>query len=225
MNRKVISILGIGFLCLIIHSCSSHPEQGLLDRYFNALSLNDLQTLSTMAIEPAEIDFKSWEIVEVSEVETAEFKLPEMDQKINELKKKVDDSVGKTLEARDALDEAKFELENRRTRANREKVDELQAEYDEQYEQTKQLQKEYNDAKAAAEEEEEVALFSLGGNYPAIRQFTGSVNKKTVDLQVTTEEGSEEMYRVFMRQYELTDPTTNITHNGRWIIIRFESLD
>jgi hypothetical protein len=225
MNRKVISILGIGAICLLIHSCASHPEQGLLDRYFNALSLNDLQTLSTMAIEPAEIDFKSWEIVAVSEVETAEFKLPELDQKISELKKKVDDSVGKTLEARDALDEAKFELERRRTRANREKVDEMQAQYDELYEQTKELQKQYNDAKAAAEEAEEIALFSLGGNYPAIRQFTGDVNKKHVDIRVTTPEGAEEMYRVFMRQYELTDPTTNITHNGRWIILRFERLN
>ena len=225
MNRKVISILGIGFLCLIIHSCSSHPEQGLLDRYFNALSLNDLQTLSTMAIEPAEIDFKSWEIVTVSETETAEFKLPEMDQRINELKEKVDDSVSSTLEARDALDEAKFELERARTRANREKVDELQAKYDELYEQTKELQKQYNDAKAAAEDEEEISLFSLGGDYPGIRQFTGSINKKHVDIKVTTEEGTEEMYRVFLRQYELTDPSTNLTHNGRWIIIRFERLD
>jgi hypothetical protein len=225
MNRKVISILGIGFLCLIIHSCSSHPEKGLMDRYFNALSLNDLQTLSTIAIDPAEIDFKSWEIVEVSEVDTEEFKLPAMDQKINELKKKVDDSVSKTLEVRDELDEAKFELENRRTRANREKVDELQAKYDEQFEQTKQLQKEYNEARDAAEYEEEIALFSLGGNYPAIRQFTGKINKKHVDIKVTTEEGTEEMYRVYMRQEELTDPTTNITHNGRWIITRFESLD
>lgn len=225
MNRKIISILGIGFLCLIINSCSSHPEQGLLDRYFNALSLNDLQTLSTMAIEPAEIDFKSWEIVTVFDDEPVEFNLPEMDQKINELKEKVDDSVSSTLEARDALDEAKFELERARTRANREKVDELQAEYDELYEQTKELQKQYNDAKAAAEEEEEIALFSLGGDYPAIRQFTGTINRKHVDLKVTTEEGTEEMYRVFLRQYELTDPTTNITHNGRWIILRFERLD
>ena len=225
MNRKIVSLMGVGLLCLMFHSCTTHPEKGLLDRYFNALSLNDLQTLSTMAIEPAEIDFKSWKIVTVSEVETEPFKLPELDQRINELKKKVDGSVDETLTARDALDEAKFELERRRTRANRQKVDELQAKYDELYEQTKQLQKEYNQAKEQAQRAEEIALFSLGGDYPAIRQFTGDINKKHVDISVTTAEGNEQMYRVYMRQYELTDPTTNLTHNGRWIIVRFEKLE
>lgn len=225
MNRKVISIIGIGFLFLMIHSCQSHPEKGLLDRYFNALSLNDLQTLSTMAINPAEIDFRSWEIIEVSEEKTEEFKLPEMDQKIKELKKRVDESVSKTLETRDELDDAKYDLERARTRANREKVDQLQAEYDELYEQTKKLQKEYNEARAAADDEERMAKFSLGGDYTAIRQFTGSDHKKNVDIQVITEDGVEEKYRVFMHKYVLTDPTTNITHNGRWIIDRFERLN
>ncbi|GAH25259.1 unnamed protein product, partial [marine sediment metagenome] len=56
MNRKILSILGMGLLIFTFYGCSSNPEQGLLDRYFNALSLDDVNTLSTMALEP--VDFK-----------------------------------------------------------------------------------------------------------------------------------------------------------------------
>jgi len=74
MNRKILSILGIGLLVFTFYSCSSNPEKGLLDRYFNALSLDDGNTLSTMALEPVDFKFKSWKIVSISEevIKTAE---------------------------------------------------------------------------------------------------------------------------------------------------------
>ncbi|MBD3413134.1 MAG: hypothetical protein GF421_01720 [Candidatus Aminicenantes bacterium] len=224
MNKKVLSYLGIVLLIFMIHSCSSSPEKAILERYFHAMSLDDLNTLSTMAIEPADFEFNSWEIVEVTEEYSDLFDLPELDKKEKELKEKVDDLTIETLNARDEMDTAKFEMERRRTRANINKFNETEENYNEMREQHKELQKQYNEVKQAAENEERMALFSLGGDFPGVRQFEGEVHKKDVEVKVNRN-GEEVNYKIFMRQYELNDPQSNITHNGRWIILRFERLD
>jgi len=224
MKKKIFSYLGMMVLILMIYSCSSHPEKGLLEKYFNAMSLNDTNTLSTMAIEPADFDFDSWEIANVSEESVDPFNLNELDQKEKELKKKVDDSTIETLNARDEMDAAKFEMERRRTRANINKFNEAEENYNKLYEAHKELQKQYNEVERAAEEEEEMSLFSLGGDFPRIREFQGEVHKKEVDVKVRRN-GEEANYKIYMRRYELKDPDSNITNNGRWIILRFEKLN
>jgi len=221
MSKKILSYLGIMLLIFMIHSCTSHPEKTLLDRYFNAMSLNDLNTLSTMAIEPADFEFDSWEIVSVTEEYSEPFKLPELENKEKELKKKLDDHTIDTLNARDEMDVAKFEMERRRTRSNINRFNEAEEKYNELYEENKALRKEYNNIRDAADREEEIALFSLGGDFPQVRQFQGEVHKKEVEIKVHNN-GDETNYKIFMRRYMLENPATNISHDGRWIILRFE---
>ncbi|MFQ5721409.1 MAG: hypothetical protein ACE5GI_02830 [Candidatus Aminicenantales bacterium] len=229
MKKKIFLTLGILFLAFTLQMCSQKPEQGLLKRYFHALSLNDLTTLSTMALEPAELNVKSWRIINLSEEKIEPAALPDLNKKELELKKKVEDSVGITLDARDELDNAKFELENARTRsakrAAKKKVDELQAKYDEIYNNHKQLQKKYNEAKAAAAKEEEITLFSLGaGELPNVRDFKGNVHSKEVDVKVVEPSGTEKNFRFYLRKYDLQDEAANIHRRGRWIIVKIEPI-
>lgn len=230
MSRKIISCLGVILVLFVFHSCSSSPEQGLLKSYFQAMSLNDLTTMSTMAMEPISVDLESWEISAVGEETIEPVKLGELNAAEMELKKKVEESVGITLDAKDELDDAKYELERARTRAARRaiqrKVDEAQKKYDEIYENHKNLQKDYNDAQAATSKEEEITLFSLSAReeIPTIREFTGDVHKKHVDVKIVTKEGETRDYRVYMRRYLVKDPTLNIDHRGRWIITKFELI-
>jgi hypothetical protein len=228
MNRKVLSILGVVLLIAVVSSCSSNPEKGLLDRYFNALSLNDNTTLRTMAIAPATFDFTSYEILTVSEEVINPFSLKDMDDHEKELKKQQDDSVGVTLDARDELDNAVFERNNARSRTARaaaqKKVDELQEAYDTQRDAHDELVKQFNAAREAASKEEEIANFSLGGDYPTIREFVGEVLYREVDIKVTMKDGTTSDYKVFLRRYVLEDEAQNIPHRGRWIIVKFEKL-
>lgn len=222
-------MIGVFLALVLVQNCASNPEEDLLSRYFHALSMNDVSTLSTMAINPVNIDAKKWKIVEVSEEEVTPAKLPELDEKEKELKKKVENSVTKTLNARDRLDEAKFELDNARTRAAKRaaqrKVDELQEKYDEIYEKHKELQKKYNEAKAKASREEEITSFSIGaGDLPTIRDLTGNVHKKQVTVQITNEEGEVKDYMFYLRRYILENEATNTDYRGRWIIVKIESL-
>jgi len=228
MKRVILSIIGIVLVVFTFYSCSSNPEQGLLERYFHALSLDDVTTLSTMAIEPVDFKFKSWEIVSITEelIKTAE--LFEMNTTEQELKKKKDESVGVTLDAKAMLDDAAFERDNARTRAAKraaqKKTDELQIAYDEQYEKHQALQKEYNLAQEVASGEEEIASFSLGAEYPNIRYFTGEMASKVVEVQVTGDDGTVNNYKIYMRNYTLKDEANNLSHRGRWIIVKFEKV-
>ncbi len=67
MKKKSISVIGVILHLFILQSCTSHPEESLLKRYFSAITLNDVTTMSTMAVEPISMDVVSWEIISVSE--------------------------------------------------------------------------------------------------------------------------------------------------------------
>ncbi len=229
MRRKIPIILGLAFLMFIVQTCKHNPEEGLLKRYFHAVSLNDLTTMSTMALEPFDMDVKSWDIISVSEEVIKPAPLPELNKKELEFKKKLEDHVGVTLDARDALDEAEFELENARTRAAKNaaqtKIDELQAKYDEIYEEHKELQRQYNESKAAAAREEEITLFSLGaGEIPNVRDLTGDSQSKEVDVKIVIKEGEEKTYRFYLKRYDLRDEAMGLDRRGRWVIVLFEPV-
>jgi hypothetical protein len=228
MLRKSLSVLGIILLLFVMQSCSSNPEKGLLTRYFHADSLTDRTTMATMALEPISIGAKSWEIVSVSEETVEEASLPELNQKEMELKKKVEESVGITIGAKEEVDDAEWELDKARTRAAKraaqKKVDELSEKYKEIRANHDQLQKDYNDAKAAAAEEEEITAFSIGERaIPNIRDLTGEVHSKAVDVAAETESGAKN-YKFYLRMYNLRDETLNIPRRGRWVIIKIEPL-
>ncbi len=229
MKKKIFLTLGILLLGFILQTCSQKPEQNLLKRYFHALALKDLTTLATMALEPVELSAENWQIINISEEKIEPASLPDLNKKELELKKKVEDSVGITLDARDELDNAKFELENARTRAAKraaqKKVDEFQAKYDEIYNNHKQLQKEYNEAKAAAAREEDITLFSLGaGELPNVRDFKGNVHSKQVDVAIVEPSGAKKNFRFYLRKYDLQDEAADLHRRGRWIIVKIESI-
>ena len=229
MKKKILCLTGVILILVAFNSCSSKPEDGLLKRYFNAVSLSDATTMSTMALNPIKIDFDSWEIVNVSEEEVTAANLAELNQKEMELKKAVEDSVGITYDKGVELDDAKFEYENARSAAAKRqasaKVDQLEEAYREQRDKHNEVQKEYNEAKNAAAKEEEMTLFSLGaGDLPTVREFTGDVHKKTVDVKIKTKSGETKTYRFHIRRDNLRDEGLGLDRRGRWVIVRIELL-
>jgi len=228
MKRKSLCLIGFILLLFAMQSCSSKPEQSLLKRYFQAIAMNDTMTMSTMALEPIKLDVVSWEIVNVGEEVTEPASLPELNKKELEFKKRVEDSVGITMEAREILLDAEYERDNARTRrqknALQKKVDELDTKYKEIRATHDQLQVDYNMAKTASSKEEEITIFSLGaGDVPNIRELTGEAHFKEVELKIQGKEGTRN-YMFHLRQYTLRDELLNINRRGRWIIVKFEQL-
>ncbi len=228
MKKKSLSAIGVILLFFVLQSCTSHPEETLLKRYFNAISLNDVTTMSTMALEPISMDVESWEIVNVSEEKIEPAALPEMNRLELELKKKVEESVGITLDAKDELLDAEYERDQARTRAARRaaqnKIKGLQAAYDEIYATHQQLQTDYNEAKAVTAREEQIASFSLGaGDIANIRDLTGEVHSTEVDIKVVGKEATKN-YRLYLKMFNLKDEVLNVNRRGQWKIIKFELI-
>jgi len=224
MGKKNLYLFGAILLVVAaFSSCSSQPDKAVIERYFHAIQLNDLTTMSTIAVAPTDIDFKSFEITNLGEAKVQPAGLSDMDKKEKEFQKKLQDHVEPTLVAKDVLDGAKEELDNARTKAAKnaaqKKVDDLQAKYDQEYEIHKQLQKDYNEAKAAAAHEEETAIFSLGvKDIPNVRDLTGEVQSKEAEVKVVNKAGAEKTYVFQLRLFNLKDETLNLNRRGRWVI-------
>lgn len=231
MRRKGFIVLGViacaALLCLT--NCSSNPEKKLLDTYFHAVSLKDTMTMSSMALEPVSIDFNSYEIVSISQEEVVPFNLVELNKAELELKKKLEDHVGPVMDAEDALYSAQEEEKLARTgaakAAAKKKAAEAQAKFDAEREIHRELQRQYNEAKAASAREEQRALFSLGERQLAnIRDLTGTVHSKDVEIKVVTKEGQTRNYRFHLKRYDLKDEAANLNRRGAWKIINFEPV-
>ena len=231
MRRKgLVIICAVAALSVLfsLQSCKSTPEKSLLGAYFHAISLKDTATMSSMAVEPVSIDAASWEIVSVSEEQIAPTNLVELGKAEMEFKKKLEEHVGPVMDAEDALYGAQEELKAARTGASRtaarRKVDEMQAKFDEERELHKELQRSYNEAKAAAQRERDIAIFSVigpTGELANIMDLTGTVHTKDVDAKVVDKAGEEKTYRFNLRRYELRDEAANLPYRGRWVIVQF----
>jgi len=229
MRRKGLIILGaVAALSILftLQSCKSTPEKGLLGAYFGAISMKDTTTMSKMAVEPTTIDVESWEIVSVSEEKIEPTNLVELGKAELEFKKKLEEHVGPVMDAEDALYGAQEELKAARTggarAAAKKKVDEMQAKFDEEREIHRQLQRDYNEAKAAAQREKDISIFSLdAGEVANIMDLAGTVHRKDVDVNVTGKDGQVTLHRFNLRRYELKDEAANLTRRGRWIIVKF----
>jgi hypothetical protein len=229
MRRTCLILLGLVFVLATFQSCSSKPEQSLLTSYFHAISLNDVSTMSTMAVDPLKIEAESWTITKVSEEKIEPAALAEMGKKEADLKKQYEASSGPALDAKDSLDSAKDEFNSARTAAAKgaakAKVDAAQAKFDEAYQANRGLLNQYNETKTAAAKEEEITSFSLGaGQLPNIRDLKGDVHSKELEVQVKGKDGAAKNYKITIKMYDLKDEAANIARRGRWVITKFEQL-
>ena len=229
MRKRTLIVLGVFVAFFVIQGCTSAPEKTLLKKYFNAVQMNDNDTLSSMALEPLQPELGSWSILNIGPEKIEPASLPDMNKAEIEAKKLQDAQIGPTIDADTAVKDAQFEMDTTRSAGAKatlkKRVEELQAKYDIENGKMQELKRAYNAAKTAAAAEEEMTMFSLGQRELAtVRELTGSVHSKDVEIQITNRAGTAKKYRLLLKQYALRDEANNIRHNGRWVIIKFEPL-
>ncbi|MBP7707966.1 MAG: hypothetical protein KA243_12095 [Candidatus Aminicenantes bacterium] len=229
MRKKTLIVLGVFLAFFVIQGCTSAPEKTLLKKYFNAVTMNDNDTMSSMALEPFQPELGSWKIVSIGEEKIEPASLPQLNAAEIEAKKAQDAQIGPTIDADTAVKDAQFEMDTTRSAsakaALKKQVNELQAKYEAENAKMQELKRVYNAAKTAAAAEEEMTMFSLGAReLPTVRELVGDVHSKIVEIAVTNRAGATKNYRLEMKQYLLRDEANKIPHRGRWVIIRFEPL-
>jgi len=229
MRKKTLIVIGVFAAFLIIQGCTSAPEKTLLKKYFNAVMMNDNDTMSSMALEPIQPDMTSWNIVRIGEEKIEPATLPALNAAEIEAKKAQDAQIGPTIDADTALKDAQYEKDLARSAAGKaaaqRNIDKFQAAYDIENGKMQELKRLYNEAKSAAAAEEEMTMFSLGQReLPVVRSLTGDVHSKDVEIAITLKSGGTKNYKLLMKQYMLRDEANNIPHRGRWVIIKFEPL-
>ena len=229
MRKKTLFVIGLLVAFLAIQGCTSSPEKSLLSRYFNAVTLNDNDTMSSMALEPFQPEMTAWNIVSIGTEKIEPAKLPDLNKAEIEAKKAQDAQIGPTIDADTLLKDAQYEKDTSRSAAGKaaaqRKIDELQAKYDVENAKMQTFKKDYNTAKAAAAAEEEMTMFSLGARELAnVRELTGNVHSKDIEVAITTKAGGSKRYKLMMRQYLLQDEVNKLSKRGQWKIIKFEPL-
>ncbi len=229
MRKRTLIVLGVFVAFFVIQGCTSAPEKTLLKKYFNAVQMNDNDTLSSIALEPLQPELGSWSILNIGTEKIEPATLPDLNKTEIEAKKLQDAQIGPTIDADTAVKDAQFEMDTTRSAGAKatlkKRVEELQAKYDVENGKMQELKRAYNAAKTAAAAEEEMTMFSLGERELAVvRELTGNVHTKEVDISISNRAGVAKKYRLLLKQYLLKDEVNNIRHNGRWVIIRFEPL-
>jgi len=229
MRRKSLIAVGVVLALMTLQSCKSNPEQSLLKSYFHAVNLNDVSTMSTMAVDPLKIEAASWTITKSSETKIEPASLAELAKAEVDFKKQQDAHVPVTLDAKDALDVAKDEFNSARTAAAKgaakAKMDAAQTKYDEEYKLHQDIIRKYGEAKAATAREEEITTFSLGAReIQNLHDLKGDVLSKEVEVQIKEKGGAVKNFKITIRMYKLRDEAQNIPRPGRWIITKFEQI-
>ncbi len=229
MRKRTLIVIGVFVAFFVIQGCSSAPEKTLLKKYFNAVTLNDNDTMSSMALDPFQPELGSWSIVNIGPEKVEPASLPALNKAEIEAKKLQDAQIGPTIDADTALKDAQYEKDTSRSAggkaAAQKKIDELQAKYDVENGKMQEFKKAYNAAKTAAAAEEEMTMFSLGARELAtVRELTGDVHSKDVEVAITNRSGATKNYKLTMKRYLLKDEVNNIPHRGRWVIIKFQPL-
>ncbi|HOW85872.1 MAG TPA: hypothetical protein P5119_01790 [Candidatus Aminicenantes bacterium] len=229
MRKRTLIVLGVFVAFFVIQGCSSAPEKTLLKKYFNAVQMNDNDTMSSMALEPLQPELGSWSVLSIGVEKIEPATLPGLNTAEIEAKKLQDAQIGPTIDADSAVKDAQFDMDTTRSSAAKaalkKKVDELQAKYDIENGKMQEYKKAYNAAKTAAAEEEEMTMFSLGvRELPNVRMLTGNVHSKDVDVSITNRAGVTKKYKLLLKQYLLKDEASNLAHRGRWVIIKFEPI-
>ena len=171
----------------------------------------------------------SWKIVSISPEAITPASLSELNKIEVEAKKPRAAQTAPTIDADGLLKDAQDEKDLARSAAGKaaaqRKIDDLQAKYDIEYGKMQEFKMAYTAAKAAAAAEEEMTMFSLGVRELAtVRELTGNVHSKDVEVAIETKAGGTKNYRLNMKQYLLRDEANGINHRGRWVIIKFEPL-
>lgn len=212
----------IALVLAVATAACGHPEQRVVDQYFNAVNAQDNQTLSSFAAVKFAQKVDKWTITQVGPESKSPAPLPDLVKKA----KDIDRQIAENKKAANA-----YALEHL---AQVDRVRELQrgdqkipanlsavaAEWDKYNQKDRELKKAQAEAKEAVDKEKRDVQLSVG-DVADVETLAGEVTTKQVDLQLTIK-GEPQNYAMGLKRYNLQSSGQSGRMMSRWVI---HSLD
>ena len=220
MRTKLLTPGGALVGAFVAVACG-HPEQRVVNQYFNAVNAQDNQTLSSFAAVKFDKRVERWSIVQGSPETKAPVTLPDLTKKVKDLDKQMADNKKQAAafaqENVNAWNQISDILgKNGKIPANLQKV----ASEREKFNLTdRDLKKALAEAKEAADRERRNAQLSVG-QLADLDNLPGEMTSKTVDLDLTIG-GKAQGYVMGLRKYEV-QPSGTGRVVSRWIVHSLE---
>ena len=214
---RIILALGLAVASL---ACG-HPEQRVIDQYFNAVNQQDTQTLSSFASVRFDKKVDKWKITSVTDETRTAAQLPSLVVRVSELDLAVSDNKkaynAYFLDHPKEVDQVRDLLKkDAKIPAN---LQSYAAEWEKFTQKEKELKKALSDAKDAVEREKHNVSLSLG-NLEDIESLTGEMVTKNIDLALTIA-GETKDYVMGLRKYDM-QATGAGRVVSRWVIHSLE---
>jgi hypothetical protein len=217
MRNHRLGWTGLLALAVAATACG-HPEQRVIDQYFNAVNAQDDQTLSSFAAVKFDKKVDSWSIVQVGAESKVAAPLPGMVAKITEIeaeiKKNREKAAAYAQENITAWNQISDILsKNGQVPA---KLQPVASEREALNEKDRELKKQLAEAKDAVEREKREVRLSVG-DLPDLETLTGEVTTKTLDLSLTIG-GQAQSYTMGLKKYDLAGGQGGGRMISRWVI-------
>lgn len=214
-ERKSALLIALGLA--VTGAACGHPEQRVIDQYFNAVRAGDNQTLTSFAMVGFDKKVDRWSITTTQPETRTPAPLPELAKKL----KAAEDELAANKKAAGAyaldhyaeIDKIRdLEKKNAKIPPALNAVHDRWAEFNQK---DRDLKKAVAEAKEALEREKRIVTLSVG-QMDSMESLTGEMVSKQIDLALTIA-GKVQPYVMRLRKYELQGGTA-ARMMSRWVV-------
>jgi len=222
--KKIILLSALFGVIFTLTSCQK-AEEITVTKYFQAMQTNDKDTMAAMAVEPKDIEFKSYKLTVAGEPTLEPLALPKLQKELADLKKAKQAQVNVALDKRDEVDEMQFEAEETRRRTKKseldQKIKDLQAELEAEEQKVKDIQAHINQLNQMIKQEKSMITMSTGVNQN-FELYAGETQWAKAFADVTLTNNEVKKY-VFLLRKDMLKLGDNPIPPGRLIITKIET--
>ncbi len=223
--KKHLVLIALFGLIVIMTSCQQ-PEEVTLSQYFKLMAHNDRDSMASMAIEPKNIEFKSFEVVNIAEPVTTEYPLPGLIEESNQIKKDMQEKAREASDKRDEMLDIQDELEDTRSRARKNELQENFTAAENAFKEAelkyKDLVKERDRVKREIEKERTLVRLSASLDNRA-ESYNGEVQTIRADVKITLSNDEVKDYVFVMVKYLLK--VEERVYPNRLVILKIQTLE
>jgi hypothetical protein len=205
MSKRGALLVGLSLAAA--GAACGHPDQRVVDQYFNALRQGDTQTLTSFALVQLDKKVDNWKITGSTPETQAPAPLADLIKKVSQLDGELNNNKRASQNFANEDNGKRFlqiqEVQEAQKKGNKVSpaLATIAAKWAEFNDKDRALKKELADARAAVEHEKRNVILSVG-NQPDVETMAGQMTSKDVDLDLTIA-GEAKPYVMTLRKYDL----------------------